>query len=258
MNDSARLLRLEDGAGQRGDRPRGRPWARSRRVIRRNYAGFASRRPMGSFLFLGPTGVGKTELARALADVLFGSRDALVRLDMSELSEAHGVSRLIGAPAGLRRLRRRRPAHRAGAPAPLVGGGARRDREGAPRGADAAAPGARGGPAHRRQGPPHRLLEHGGGAHHEPRRRGVRPHEGAGVGFGGATRAGPRAASTRRALGDARRCLPSCGTASTSAACSGRCRRWRSRRIATLLLDESSQRPRRRRRASSTSPATTW
>src|SRR6185295_1098199 len=70
------------------------------RVIRRNYAGFSSRRPMGSFLFLGPTGVGKTELARALADVLFGSKDALIRVDMSELSEAHGISRLIGAPAG--------------------------------------------------------------------------------------------------------------------------------------------------------------
>ena len=70
------------------------------RVLRRNYAGFASRRPMGSFLFLGPTGVGKTELARALADVLFGTRDALVRLDMSELSESHATSRLIGAPAG--------------------------------------------------------------------------------------------------------------------------------------------------------------
>jgi ATP-dependent Clp protease ATP-binding subunit ClpC len=55
---------------------------------------------MGSFLFLGPTGVGKTELARVLAEVLFGSRDALVRMDMTEMSEAHSVSRLIGAPAG--------------------------------------------------------------------------------------------------------------------------------------------------------------
>jgi len=99
MTDSARLLRLEEDLAQRviGHRA---PIARIAQVIRRNYAGFASRRPMGSFLFLGPTGVGKTELARALADVLFGSRDALVRLDMSELSEGHGVSRLIGSPAG--------------------------------------------------------------------------------------------------------------------------------------------------------------
>ncbi len=99
MTDSARLLKLEENLAKRvighGD-----VIQRISRVIRRNYAGFASRRPMGSFLFLGPTGVGKTELARALADVLFGSPDALIRLDMSELSEGHGVSRLIGAPAG--------------------------------------------------------------------------------------------------------------------------------------------------------------
>ncbi|MBI5069845.1 MAG: ATP-dependent Clp protease ATP-binding subunit [Deltaproteobacteria bacterium] len=69
-------------------------------VLKRNYAGFASRRPMGSFLLLGPTGVGKTELARALADALYGSRDALVRLDMSECSEATGVARLVGAAPG--------------------------------------------------------------------------------------------------------------------------------------------------------------
>ncbi len=69
-------------------------------VIRRNYAGFSSQRPMGSFLFLGPTGVGKTETARVLAEVLFSSKDALIRIDMSEMSEGHGVSRLIGAPAG--------------------------------------------------------------------------------------------------------------------------------------------------------------
>jgi ATP-dependent Clp protease ATP-binding subunit ClpC len=99
MNDSARLLQLEADLRKRivgHDEAAGR----IARVIRRNYAGFASRRPMGSFLFLGPTGVGKTEMARALADVLFGSRDALVRVDMSELSEPHSVSRLVGAPAG--------------------------------------------------------------------------------------------------------------------------------------------------------------
>jgi ATP-dependent Clp protease ATP-binding subunit ClpC len=74
--------------------------ARVTAVLRRNFAGFATRRPMGSFLFLGPTGVGKTELARAVADALYGSRDALVRVDMSECSEATGVARLIGAAPG--------------------------------------------------------------------------------------------------------------------------------------------------------------
>lgn len=99
LNDTTRLLRLEEDLGERviGHED---VIGRIAKVIRRNYAGFASRRPMGSFLFLGPTGVGKTELARALADTLFGSRDAMVRLDMSEMSEAHGISRLIGAPAG--------------------------------------------------------------------------------------------------------------------------------------------------------------
>ncbi len=69
-------------------------------TIRRNYAGFSHRRPMGSFMFLGPSGVGKTELAKALADFLYGSPDALLRLDMSEYSEGHTVSRLVGAPPG--------------------------------------------------------------------------------------------------------------------------------------------------------------
>jgi len=57
-------------------------------------------RPVGSFLFLGPTGVGKTELARALAENLFGDEDAMVRFDMSEFQERHTVSRLVGAPPG--------------------------------------------------------------------------------------------------------------------------------------------------------------
>ncbi len=69
-------------------------------VLKRNFAGFASRRPMGSFLFLGPTGVGKTELARSLADALYGSREALVQLDMSECAEPTGVARLVGAAPG--------------------------------------------------------------------------------------------------------------------------------------------------------------
>jgi ATP-dependent Clp protease ATP-binding subunit ClpC len=70
-------------------------------AIRRSRAGLGDpQRPVGSFLFLGPTGVGKTELARALADALFGSEDRLIRLDMSEFQERHTVSRLVGAPPG--------------------------------------------------------------------------------------------------------------------------------------------------------------
>ncbi|WP_316780975.1 ATP-dependent Clp protease ATP-binding subunit [Streptomyces sasae] len=70
-------------------------------AVMRSRAGLASpHRPIGSFLFLGPTGVGKTELARALAEVLFGSEDRMVRLDMSEYQERHTVSRLVGAPPG--------------------------------------------------------------------------------------------------------------------------------------------------------------
>jgi len=70
-------------------------------AIRRSRAGLADpNRPIGSFLFLGPTGVGKTELAKALAAALFDSEDAMVRIDMSEFMEKHSVSRLIGAPPG--------------------------------------------------------------------------------------------------------------------------------------------------------------
>ncbi|MEV0204056.1 ATP-dependent Clp protease ATP-binding subunit [Streptomyces sp. NPDC050788] len=70
-------------------------------AILRSRAGLASPdRPIGSFLFLGPTGVGKTELARALAEALFGSEERMIRLDMSEYQERHTVSRLVGAPPG--------------------------------------------------------------------------------------------------------------------------------------------------------------
>ncbi|WP_121444262.1 ATP-dependent Clp protease ATP-binding subunit [Brockia lithotrophica] len=71
------------------------------RAIRRAFAGLKDpKRPIGSFIFLGPTGVGKTELARALAEALFGDEDALIRVDMSEYMERHTTSRLIGAPPG--------------------------------------------------------------------------------------------------------------------------------------------------------------
>ncbi|MEU7591081.1 ATP-dependent Clp protease ATP-binding subunit [Micromonospora sp. NPDC049230] len=95
-----RLLRLE---GQLHQKVVGQDDAVSAvaEAVRRSRAGLADpERPMGSFLFLGPTGVGKTELARALAEALFGEADRMVRVDMSEFQERHTVSRLVGAPPG--------------------------------------------------------------------------------------------------------------------------------------------------------------
>jgi ATP-dependent Clp protease ATP-binding subunit ClpC len=98
-SDRERILGLEAALSARVV-GHGEAIARVGAVLKRNFAGFATRRPMGSFLLLGPTGVGKTELARALADALHGSRDALVQLDMSECAEATGVARLVGAAPG--------------------------------------------------------------------------------------------------------------------------------------------------------------
>ena len=70
-------------------------------AVRRSRSGLQDpNRPIGSFLFLGPTGVGKTELCKALAEVMFDSEHAMIRVDMSEFMERHSVSRLIGAPPG--------------------------------------------------------------------------------------------------------------------------------------------------------------
>ncbi len=98
--ESEKLLRMEDELGKRliGQRPAVRAVSDA---VRRARAGIADPdRPTGSFLFLGPTGVGKTELAKSLADFLFDDERAMVRIDMSEYSEKHSVARLVGAPPG--------------------------------------------------------------------------------------------------------------------------------------------------------------
>ena len=95
-----KLLRMEEAIGARviGQRP---AVAAVANAVRRSRAGLSDpNRPMGSFLFLGPTGVGKTELTKALAEFLFDDDGAMVRIDMSEFMEKHSVSRMIGAPPG--------------------------------------------------------------------------------------------------------------------------------------------------------------
>ncbi|MGI9163131.1 MAG: ATP-dependent chaperone ClpB [Mycobacterium sp.] len=98
--ETAKLLRMEDELGRRvvGQK---KAVAAVSDAVRRSRAGVADpNRPTGSFLFLGPTGVGKTELAKALADFLFDDERAMVRIDMSEYGEKHSVARLVGAPPG--------------------------------------------------------------------------------------------------------------------------------------------------------------
>ena len=98
--ETAKLLRMEEVIGERliGQKKAVRAVADA---VRRSRAGISDpNRPTGSFLFLGPTGVGKTELAKALADFLFDDERAIVRIDMSEYSEKHSVARLVGAPPG--------------------------------------------------------------------------------------------------------------------------------------------------------------
>jgi ATP-dependent Clp protease ATP-binding subunit ClpC len=98
--ESERLLHMEDALHQRvvGQQEAIDIVAKA---VRRARAGLKDpKRPIGSFIFLGPTGVGKTELAKALAEFMFGSEDSLIKIDMSEFMERHNVSRLVGAPPG--------------------------------------------------------------------------------------------------------------------------------------------------------------
>src|SRR5699024_7715271 len=99
-DESARLLNLENTLHNRVIGQDEAVNAVSK-AIRRARAGLKDpKRPIGSFIFLGPTGVGKTELARALAESMFGDEDAMIRIDMSEYMEKHTTSRLVGSPPG--------------------------------------------------------------------------------------------------------------------------------------------------------------
>ena len=189
--ETAKLLRMEESL-----RPRVVGQAEAvgavSDAVRRARAGVADPdRPTGSFLFLGPTGVGKTELAKALAEFLFDDERAMVRIDMSEYGEKHSVARLRRRPARLRRVRGGRPAHRGGAPPAVLGDPARRGGEGPPGRLRRAAAGARRRPAHRRPGPHGRLPQRDPDPHLQPRlvgdrrpdaRRGAAARGGAGRG----------------------------------------------------------------------------
>jgi ATP-dependent Clp protease ATP-binding subunit ClpB len=100
QSEKEKMLHLEEEIGQRliGQAEAVKSVSNA---VRRSRAGLQDpNKPIGSFIFLGPTGVGKTELAKALAEVLFDDESAITRIDMSEYQEKHAVSRLVGAPPG--------------------------------------------------------------------------------------------------------------------------------------------------------------
>ena len=98
--ESQRLMHMEEALHQRIVGQQEAITSITRAVKRARSGMKDPRRPIGSFMFLGPTGVGKTELTKALAEFLFGSEEALIQLDMSEFMERHSVARLVGAPPG--------------------------------------------------------------------------------------------------------------------------------------------------------------
>src|SRR4029079_1563363 len=100
QGETAKLLEMEDVIGRRLIGQRDAVRAVSDAVRRSRAVFYDPTRPCGSFVFLGPTGTGKTELAKSLAEFLFDDERAIVRIDMSEYSEKHSVSRLVGAPPG--------------------------------------------------------------------------------------------------------------------------------------------------------------
>ena len=170
--DSLRLMQMEDELHKRVI-SQDEAIKAIARAVRRSRSGLQDpKRPTGTFVFAGPTGVGKTLLAKALAEFMFGDADAL---DSDRHERVHGEAQREPPdrrPAGIRRLRRRRPAHRANPPPAVRRGAARRNREG-PSGSvqhAAASDGRR--PADRQLRPQHRLPQHDPDHDDQRRRRG--------------------------------------------------------------------------------------
>ena len=172
--ESTRLLKMEDELHKRVIGQEEAVKALSR-AIRRTRAGLKDpKRPGGSFIFAGPSGVGKTWLSKSLAEFLFGDEDALIQLDMSRVRrEAHRLA-AVRLASRLRRLRRGRPAHREGAAQAVLGGALRRGREGAPGHLQQPAADPRGRSPDRLAGPGGRLQEHRHHHDHQPRHQGHR------------------------------------------------------------------------------------
>ncbi len=151
------------------------------KALRRSRADLKDpKRPIGSFIFLGPTGVGKTLLAKALAEFMFNDKDALIQIDMSEYMEKFAVLPPGRLAARLRRPRGGRAAHREGAAPALFRGAVRRDRKGAPRRHEHAPPDPGGGEADGQPGPLGGLPQHG--HHHDLQHRGRPDPQGRGLG----------------------------------------------------------------------------
>ena len=177
--ETQKLMRMEDELHKRviGQHPAIEVISKA---IRRSRAGLKDpKRPTGSFIFLGPSGVGKTELARTLAEFLFGDDDALIRIDMSEYMEKHAVSRLVGSPPGYIGYDEGGQLTEADPAQALQRAAARRDREGPPGRLQHPAADPRGRPPDRRPGAHGRLPPRDRDHDLEHRRRRDRPQHAA-------------------------------------------------------------------------------
>ena len=171
--ESQRLLRMEDELHRRVIGQNDAIKALSQ-AIRRTRAGLKDpKRPGGSFIFAGPSGVGKTELSKTLAEFLFGDEDALIQLDMSEYMEKHTVSRLFGSPPGYVGYEEGGQLDREGAAQAVLRRAVRRDREGPPGHLQLAAADPGGRSPDRRPGPGGGLQEH---RHHHDHQPGYQGH----------------------------------------------------------------------------------